>query len=399
MRRFAELVWAVVVRAREAMARFAVATTSRHLERHREAVLGRWRSALRRRVARYAEHEELCQRWGQQTVELLVRVMRAWGESQSLEARDQVFAHAHRVAAQQLELGFRLEEILQALSLLRSNLSTQVQVMLSRRLWVAFPPDVMRATERVHEAIDLQMLAIGQAYLEARDRVIRQKQQDLEESNQKLRILLREMHHRIKNNLQTLADLLYLETLDAEVAARKSLLDSIGRVKSIAAVHQMLSADRIEAVEVRRLAERIGEIIGRDLVRGDRAVQVAVQGPDVWLPSKQATALALVLSELLHNALEHAFPDGRGRVEVELGQAGSQVWVRVRDDGVGLPAGFSVEQHGHLGLRIVRDLVARDLQGSFGLRSEGGTVAEVRFQLPEDEGQEEFRRTAGEATA
>lgn len=394
-----ELMWAGLVRAREAMAHFAVVTTSRHLERHREAVLARWRSALRRRVTRYAEHGELCERWGQQTVELLVRVMRASGESQSLEARDQVFAHAHRVATEQLELGFRLEEILQALSLLRSSLSTQVQVMLSRRLWVAFPPDVMRATERVHEAIDLQMLAIGQAYLEARDQVIRQNQQDLEESNRKLRILLREMHHRIKNNLQTLADLLYLETLDAEGAARNSLLDSVSRVKSIAAVHQMLSADRIEAVEVRRLAERIGEIIGRDLVRGGRSVEVAVRGREVWLPSKQATALALVLSELLHNALEHAFPDGRGRVEVELGQGGSQVWVRVRDDGVGLPPGFSVEQHGHLGLRIVRDLVARDLHGSFGLRSEGGTVAEVRFQLPEDEGKDESRRTAGEATA
>lgn len=394
-----ELMWAGLVRAREAMAHFAVVTTSRHLERHREAVLARWRSALRRRVTRYAEHGELCERWGQQTVELLVRVMRASGEPQSLEVRDQVFAHAHRVATEQLELGFRLEEILQALSLLRSSLSTQVQVMLSRRLWVAFPPDVMRATERVHEAIDLQMLAIGQAYLEARDQVIRQNQQDLEESNRKLRILLREMHHRIKNNLQTLADLLYLETLDAEGAARNSLLDSVSRVKSIAAVHQMLSADRIEAVEVRRLAERIGEIIGRHLVRGGRSVEVAVRGREVWLPSKQATALALVLSELLHNALEHAFPDGRGRVEVELGQGGSQVWVRVRDDGVGLPPGFSVEQHGHLGLRIVRDLVARDLHGSFGLRSEGGTVAEVRFQLPEDEGKDESRRTAGEATA
>lgn len=398
MRGAAELVWALAVRVREAMVRFAVATTSRHLERHRDAVLARWRAALRRRVARYAEHEELAQRWGQQTVDLLVQVMRAWGEAQSLEARDQVFAHAHRVAAEQLELGFRLEEILQALSLLRSSLSAQVQVMLSRRLWVAFPPDVMRATERVHEAIDLQMLAIGQAYLDARDRVIRQKQQDLEESNEKLRTLLREMHHRIKNNLQTLADLLYLETLDAEGPARKSLLDSIGRVKSIAAVHHMLSADRIEAVEVRRLAERIGETMGRDLVRGGRAVQVEVRGPEVWLPSKQATALALVLSELLHNALEHAFPDGRGRVEVELGRAGPQVWVRVKDDGVGLPSGFSVEQHGHLGLRIVRDLVARDLQGVFGLRTEGGTVAEVRFRLPEGEGWEEVRGTSGEVT-
>lgn len=391
-----QALWRPLLQLRAAMVSFAVATTSRHLEAHREAVVRRWRAALNRRAARYAEHPELAERWGRQTVELLVQVMRAEGDRQRVEARDRVFEHAHRVAAEQLELGFSLEEILQALSLLRSSLSAQVQVMLSRRLWVAFPPDVMRATERVHEAIDLQMLAIGQAYLEARDRVIRQKQLDLEESNEKLRTLLREMHHRIKNNLQTLADLLYLETLDAEGPARKSLLDSIGRVKSIAAVHQMLSADRIEAVEVRRLAERIGEIIGRDLVRAGRAIGVHVRGPELWLGSKQATALALVLSELVHNALEHAFPHGRGTVAVELGQDGPQVWVRVRDDGVGLPEGFSVERDGHLGLRIVRDLVGRDLRGTFSLRSEGGTVAEVRFYPSQADPTVE--RAAGEVT-
>jgi two-component sensor histidine kinase len=124
-------------------------------------------------------------------------------------------------------------------------------------------------------------------------------------------------------------------------------------------------------------------------------VRVEVRGPEVWLGSKQATALALVLSELLHNALEHAFPDGRGRVAVELGQEGSEVWVRVRDDGVGLPEGFSVERHAQLGLRIVRDLVSRDLRGTFSLRSCGGTVAEVRFQLP---GEGAAEREAGEVT-
>jgi two-component sensor histidine kinase len=369
-------------RARAAMVAFAVATTSRHLEAHREQVLQRWRALLHRRVVRYADHPEVWERWGRETVDLLVRVMRAEGEAQRLHARDRVFEHAHRVAAEQLELGFSLEEILQALSLLRSSVTAQVQVMLNRRLWVAFPPDVMLATERVHEALDLQMLAIGQAYLEARDRVIHEKQRDLEESNEKLRTLIREMHHRIKNNLQTLADLLYLETLDAEGPARKSLQDSIGRVKSIAAVHQMLSADRIEAVEVRRLVERLCETIGRDLAGFARGVQVAVLGPELWLPSKHATALSLVLTELLTNALEHAFPQGGGHVTVELEETGGEVRVRVRDDGVGLPEGFRVDRHGHLGLRIVQDLVARDLRGDFVLRRDRGTVAEVHFPRP-----------------
>jgi two-component sensor histidine kinase len=253
--------------------------------------------------------------------------------------------------------------------------------MLNRRLWVAFPPDVMLATERIQEAIDLQMLAIGQAYLEARDRIIRQSQQDLEQGNRQLRTLVQEMHHRIKNNLQTLADLLYLETLAAEGAAEKSLRDSIGRVKSIAAVHQMLLADQIEEVCVRRLAERIGETIGRDLAGAGREVSVQVAGDALRLPSKQATSLALVLSELVTNAVEHAFENGRGHVVISLSASDRDVSVSVRDDGRGLPPGFALERDAHLGLRIVADLVSRDLRGTFSLRNESGTVAEVRFRI------------------
>ncbi|MDR5684115.1 MAG: sensor histidine kinase [Armatimonadota bacterium] len=366
-------------RLRAAMVDFAVATTSRHLAAHRDDILRRWQQSLHRRVARYAGQPDWVREWGRQTVDLLVQVMRADQPQEKAASRDRVFEHAHRVASRQLDLGFTLEEILQALSLLRGSVGAQVQAMLNRRLWVAFPPDVMLATERVHEAIDLQMLAIGQAYLEARDRVIRKSQQDLEQSNRQLRTLLQEMHHRIKNNLQTLADLLYLETIDAPGPAQKSLRDSIGRVKSIAAVHQMLSADQIEEVDVRRLAERIGETIAKDLAGAGRSVRVGVVGEPLRLPSKQATSLALVLSELVTNALEHAFVDGRGNVVISLGASDRDVVVSVRDDGRGLPTGFALERDAHLGLRIVGDLVSRDLRGTFALRSENGTVAEMRF--------------------
>jgi two-component sensor histidine kinase len=99
------------------------------------------------------------------------------------------------------------------------------------------------------------------------------------------------------------------------------------------------------------------------------------------LPSKQATSLALVLSELVTNALEHAFADGRGRVLISLAASDVEVAVSVHDDGRGLPSGFSVERDAHLGLRIVGDLVSRDLRGTFSLRDQDGTVAEVRFPI------------------
>jgi two-component sensor histidine kinase len=362
------------------MVDFAVATTSHHLATHREDILRRWRGSLHRSVAGYAAHAGMVGEWGEETVNLLVQMMRARGPVEKDASREAVFECARRVSARQLRAGFALEEILHSLTLLRSSVNTQVQTMLHRRLWVAFPPDVMLAAERVHEAIDLQILAIGQAYLEARDRVIRQSQHDLEQSNRQLRTLIQEMHHRIKNNLQTLADLLYLETLGASDPAQKSLRDSIGRVKSIAAVHQMLSADQIEEVDIRQMAELIGETIGRDLAGAGRDVTVEVVGDTLRLPSKQATSLALVLSELLTNALEHAFADARGHIVISVAASDGEVAVSVRDDGRGLPPGFCVESDAHLGLRIVGDLVSRDLRGTFALRSEGGAVAEVRFR-------------------
>lgn len=361
------------------MVRFAVHTTSAHLARHSDQILHRWKHSLFRRLPRYAAHPALVDRWGAQTVELLVCAMRS-GDDARGPLREAIHEHAHRVASQQLDSGFSLEEILQAMSLLRASVNAQVQTMLSRRLWVAFPPDVMFATERIHEAIDLQMLAIGQAYLEARDRVIRQREGELEQTNRQLRTLLQEMHHRIKNNLQTLADLLYLEALTVPEAAQKSLRDSIGRVKSIAAVHQMLSVDHIEQVDVYRLAERIGETIGQDLSGPGRRIAIEVRGEPLWLPSKQATSLVLVLSELVTNALEHAFDGQAGTVRITLGTHGQEVVVTVEDDGRGLPQGFDPERDAHLGLRIVQELVFRDLQGTFQLEGRGGTRAEVRFR-------------------
>ncbi|MBM3449701.1 MAG: sensor histidine kinase [Armatimonadetes bacterium] len=365
---------------REAMLRSAVRTTGAHLARHRSRITEDWIRRLYSLSPRYAEHEAYAVRWAGGTLDLLLAVLSAADEASRREIRDRVGEHSRAVAARQVEMGFSLEEILQALTLMSASVSAEVQLMLNRRLWVAYPPDVMRATDLIYEAMDLQELAISQSYLAERDRRIQESARALEETNQQLRTLLQEMHHRIKNNLQTLADLLYLEKLSAEPGAGKSLQDSIGRVKSIAAVHQLLSVDHIEDVDVHRLALRVGEMIGTDLAGGGRGVTVDVQGNTLLLSSKQATAIALVLSELVTNALEHAFSQQVGRVTIALREEGDEVIVSVCDNGKGLPARFSFDHDAHLGLLIVRDLVSRDLQGTFSLRSGAGTTAEVRFR-------------------
>ncbi|HLJ62339.1 MAG TPA: sensor histidine kinase [bacterium] len=368
-------------RLRDVLFRVAVQTTSAHLARARDTIVTAWQASLRRRVPRYHDVVETAA-WGADGLRVVLEVARAWTAEEKALARDAVFRTARAVAGEQLRRGFSLEEIQQALALFRLAVLAEIQRMLRRRLWLAFPWDVMRVADRINEAIDLEMLAIGQAYLDERAGVIHRREQELVAGNEQLRTLLQEMHHRIKNNLQTLADLLYLEGREAgspEVASR--LRDSLARVKSIATVHRLLSLDHIGEADGRRLAEAIAETVCRDLGAPGTYLDVRVDGPSVLLPSKQATSLALVLGELLTNAIEHAFVGRtRGAVLITLHERGGEVTVVVRDDGVGLPAELDPQQVESLGLSIVRTLVSRDLRGRLRMWVDGGTIAEVAFR-------------------
>jgi len=198
-----------------------------------------------------------------------------------------------------------------------------------------------------------------------------------------LSTLIQEMHHRIKNNLQTVADLLSLEmSASASPEARKSLRDSINRIKSIAAVHQLLSGEQLRVTDITELARQICDISQHTLVHPDRQISAAIAGPAIYLPSKQATALALVLNELVANAFEHAFaPDQPGSVRIELAQRESRVTVAVADNGRGMPQGFYLETDSGLGLQIVKTLVEKDLGGAlrFDVPPDGGTRVTLTF--------------------
>ena len=198
-----------------------------------------------------------------------------------------------------------------------------------------------------------------------------------------LTTLIQEMHHRIKNNLQTVADLLSLEmSTSRSPEARKSLRDSISRIKSIAAVHQLLSLEQLRLTNITELARQVCDISLRHLVRPNQLVNVKISGPAIYLPSKQATALALVMNELIANALEHAFEDGQpGQLSILLSQKNAQVLISIADNGRGLPADFDLEDTQGLGLQIVRTLVEKDLGGTLHLerQPQGGSRATLAF--------------------
>jgi two-component sensor histidine kinase/putative methionine-R-sulfoxide reductase with GAF domain len=181
-------------------------------------------------------------------------------------------------------------------------------------------------------------------------------------------VLAQEIHHRVKNNLQTVASLLRLQARAGGVDARKALDDSVNRILAIAAVHEVLTERRDEDVELDELLDRLRAMLVQGL-GASKAVEAQLE--PVSLAGNRATALALVFSELLQNALEH----GGESVRVELGQRDGHVVLAIADDGSGVDG----EPVSGTGLSIVRALVRDELGGTLSLESNGGLRAEVVF--------------------
>jgi two-component sensor histidine kinase len=134
--------------------------------------------------------------------------------------------------------------------------------------------------------------------------------------------------------------------------------------------------------EISGLARRIAESSYNALIRQDQKIEVKVEGPPIFLDSKSATAFALVINELVSNALEHGLlTQSIGQVEITLSQDDAWILARVCNSGVGLKPGFDLSRDAGLGLQIVRTLVEKDLHGSLELRQEGETIAEFRFRM------------------
>ncbi|MFA5891399.1 MAG: histidine kinase N-terminal domain-containing protein [Actinomycetota bacterium] len=189
---------------------------------------------------------------------------------------------------------------------------------------------------------------------------------------------IREIHHRVKNNLQTVASLLRLQARRLGTSeARAELEESVRRISSIALVHETLSQNEVpERVDFDRVAHGVLDMAAHSLVGPDRPIEFAVVGSSGDLSSDVATPLSLILAELIQNAVEHAFKNSGGSVTVEMHRASKELRLVVIDDGAGLPSDFALESSANLGLQIVGTLV-RELRGDIDLQSSGGTRVEL----------------------
>jgi two-component system, sensor histidine kinase PdtaS len=203
---------------------------------------------------------------------------------------------------------------------------------------------------------------------------------------------IREIHHRVKNNLQTISSLLRLQGRRlASQEAKAAVEESVRRVRSIALVHEILSREAGDDVPFVEIVRPLARMVEEALHEPDRPVRCTVEGDAGNLPAAIATPLAVVLNELLQNAYDHGYPDdgrvGGGQVVVSLErQPPDRLVVRVVDDGVGLPEGFSLDDASGLGLSIVRTLVQSELAGDIELAPGSGPAtrpgAAVTLRVP-----------------
>jgi two-component sensor histidine kinase len=193
---------------------------------------------------------------------------------------------------------------------------------------------------------------------------------------------IREIHHRVKNNLQTVAALLRLQARRLDVPeGRAALEEAVRRVGSIAIVHDTLSQTFDERVDFDDVADRLRVMVA-EVSSPDAPVATSRQGSFGTISAEVATPLAMVLTEVLQNAVEHGLREGAGSLAVTAQRLVGRLHVTVEDDGAGLPPGFELDGSTSLGLSIVRTLVESELGGQLGIGPRRGGGTRVDLDIP-----------------
>ena len=177
--------------------------------------------------------------------------------------------------------------------------------------------------------------------------------------------IIQEVHHRVKNNLQSVAAILRIQARRAENEyTRQQLTEAVNRILSVAVIHEFLSEDENRPINIRDLADRVAGQVGQVTGSPEQEIDIRVRGPRIRLPAGQATPVAMVINELMLNALEHGLQGHRkGTIEIVLEDMGQSVRVYVENSGSSLPPDFDPQQNRSLGLQIVHTLVEDDLKG------------------------------------
>lgn len=196
--------------------------------------------------------------------------------------------------------------------------------------------------------------------------------------------LIREIHHRVKNNLTVLLSLFQLQlSRVSDEKARDAIRNCHNRLHTMLLVHDRLhAAPASPEIDMQRYLAELGDIVlqGSDIVG---RIQLSVRAEPITLASRQVSALSLIVNELITNAIKHAFPDnGKGRIMIELERvADNEAQLTFSDNGIGMPENFKLKTTDSLGMRLVRTIAENQLEGSLRMENSGGARVIIRFGM------------------
>ena len=214
-------------------------------------------------------------------------------------------------------------------------------------------------------------------------------EQELTVSLQEKEVLLTEIHHRVKNNLQVISSLLSLQSRSlTDPQALSVFTDSQNRVRSMALIHEKLyQAPDLARIDFAAYVRELASYLFRVYRSSAESIPLHVHAKDVFLTLERAVPCGLIVSEILSNALKYAFPDGnKGEIVIDLCPEGTTLYkLTIRDNGVGLPAGVDFRHATSLGLRIVNTLTEQ-LGGRISLCNDGGAAFTLTIPIEDDDG-------------
>lgn len=244
------------------------------------------------------------------------------------------------------------------------------------------PETLLMAVDNAIEKVQLRLnIEAQQQHLQQQNRELHQRQQEIQALNIRLQRSMAESHHRIKNNLQTLAAVIEMSMLESSDMVPVSVLQRLTQhIQTLAALHDLLTAEAkseadFDSIDLKTALERLKPMI--QTTAGGRTVQIVAES--VLLPLKQGSTFLLMANELLSNALKH----GKGAVLMTLAVEGDRACLAVQDDGEGFPPDFDPLMAANTGMELIESIAYHDLRGTIHYENapEGGARVVVTFPL------------------
>jgi PAS domain S-box-containing protein len=239
--------------------------------------------------------------------------------------------------------------------------------------WIESTVRDFLAEKRIH--------AIVQNYRDITDR--KRAEEALEKSLKDKDVLLKELQHRVKNNLNIISSLLGLETGKlSDDRSKQVFIDAQSRIRSMSTIYEQLySSTELDKVDLDQYLKNLGNSLLKTYSTGTGLIVLTTTLANIQLDIKRAVPLGLIMNELMTNALKYAFPSGgRGEIRIDLKKSEHQIMLSLSDNGVGLPDGFNPDGAYSLGLRLVK-LLTEQIDGTLSINSNKGTEVSVKFNL------------------